>query len=184
MPDPTRYNLDYRPASYWTAPGEREPLSPTVVWRYTRRTPLLDPAVDFLPEREGGEVEIACILLASVTGDMISIRARRRGKRIVYRVEDEYDTRFRFKPKRSEQPLTMSELVALIDGATGHLGGRAKVLTSAYRDYNAAYSNLSGLARLVNFVTVASDFYPQLHEYYREEAEEWLEAATSKWSRC
>ena len=74
--------------------------------------PLLDPGQDFLPEREGGEVEIACISLTSVTGDLISIRARRSGSRIVYRIVDEYDTHFRFKPRTSREPLSMGELVA------------------------------------------------------------------------
>ena len=146
-----------------------------MVWQYTRRTPLLDPTVDFLPEREGGEVEIALISLASVTGDVISIRARRWGRRIAYRIVDEYDTHFRFKPKSSMQPLSMGELVALIDGATGHLDGDAKGLTSAYRSYN-----LDGCdaADLVDFVTVSSPFYPELQAYYSEEAQEWLSEVT------
>ena len=175
MPDRTKYDLTFRPVSYWTTPGDAPPEgqapSATVVWRYMRRTPLLDPGQDFLPEREGGEVEIACVLLASVTADVISIRARRRGNRIVYRIVDEYDTRFRFKPKSSTQPLSMAELVGLIDGATGHLDGDAKGLTSAYRNYN-----LDGCdaADLVDFVTVSSPFYPELQAYYAEEAGEWL----------
>ena len=171
MPDRTKYNLSYRPASYWTTPGDGPPLSATVVWRYTRRTPLLDPTVDFLPQREGGEVEIACVLLESVTADIISIRARRWGKRIVYRIEDEYQTHFRFTPKSSTQPLSMAELVALIDSTTGHLGGDRKGLTGAYRNYN-----LDGCdaADLVEFVTVSSPFYAELAAYYAEEAREWL----------
>ena len=175
MPDKTKYNLHYRPASYWTAaPSDGPRLSPTVVWRYTRRTPLLDPGQDFLPEREGGEVEIACVLLASVTADMISIRARRWGNRIAYRIEDEYGTRFRFLPKTSKQPLSMGELITLIDGATGHLDGDVRGLTSAYRNYN----DCSDPKDLVDFVTVSSGFYPELQAYYEEEAREWLEAIT------
>ena len=179
MPDRTKYNLTFRPASYWTTPGdtpaEGQAPSATVVWRYTRRTPLLDPSQDFLPERDGGEVEIACVLLASVTADVITIRARRWGRRIAYRIVDEYDTRFRFKPKTSTQPLSLGELIALIDGATGHLDGDAKGLTGAYRSYN-----LDGCdaADLVDFVTVSSPFYPELQAYYAEEAGEWLAEVT------
>src|SRR5439155_1611782 len=161
MPDRTKYNLTFRPASYWTTPGdtpaEGQAPSATVVWRHTRRTPLLDPTVDFLPECEGGEVEIACVLLASVTADVITIRARRRGNRIVYRIVDEYETCFRFKPKTSTRPLSMGELIVLLDSATGHLDCDAKGLTGAYRSYN-----LDGCAAadLVDFVTVSSPFYP------------------------
>ena len=65
-----------------------------------------------------------------MTGDMISICARRRRSRSVYRIEDEYGTRFRFKPKTSTQPLSLGELIALIDGATGHLGGDLSTIRS------------------------------------------------------
>src|SRR5207249_568633 len=46
------------------------------------------PNSEFLPTHVGEEVEIALISLASVTGDLVSIRARRSGTRIVYRIED------------------------------------------------------------------------------------------------
>ena len=170
MPDRTRYNLDYRPASYWTTAGDGAGVKPSV-----RRRPAFDLGREFLPEKQPNEVEIALISLASVTGDVIAITARRRGARIVYRIVDEYDTRFRFKPKTSTQPLSMGELVALIDGATGHLDGDAKGLTGAYRSYN-----LDGCdaADLVDFVTVSSPFYPELQAYYAEEAGEWLAEVT------
>ena len=42
------------------------------------------------------------------------------GMRIVYRIVDEYGTRLRFKPGQCTQPpLSMGELIALTDGATG-----------------------------------------------------------------
>jgi len=44
-----------------------------------------------LPTHEREEVEIVLISLASVTGDLVSIRARRSGTRIVHRIEDEYE---------------------------------------------------------------------------------------------
>src|SRR5439155_15649355 len=40
----------------------------------------------------------------------------------------------RFKPKTSTHPVSMDELIALIDSATGHLGGDERELTSAYRE--------------------------------------------------
>jgi len=65
----------------------------------------------------------------------------------------------------------MGELIAPIDGTTGHLGGDRKGLTSAYRNYNL---NGCDAADLVEFVTVTSDFYPEIQAYYEEEAGEWL----------
>src|SRR5713226_6815651 len=149
--------MAYRPTSFWTARseggGERGPV---------RRRAVFDLGREFLPDKEPSEVEIALISLESVTGDVIAIMARRRGGRIVYRIEDEYETHFHCKPKTSRQPLSMGELVALIDGATGHLDG-ATGLTSAYRAYNAAWCDPETLS---DFVTVTSDFYPELRAYF------------------
>src|SRR2546426_3695031 len=165
--------MAYRPTSFWTARseggGERGPV---------RRRAVFDLGREFLPDKEPSEVEIALISLESVTGDMIAITAQRRGARIVYRIVDEYGTRFHFKPRTSTRTLSMAELVGLIDGATGHLDG-AKGLTSAFRNYNAAWSNPE---KLVDFVIVTSVFYPELQAYYAEEARRWLVEARGKCS--
>ena len=165
MPDKTKYDLAYRPVSYWT-PGDGGGEGHAV-----RRRPFFDLGREFLPDKQPTEVEIVLISLASVTGDLIASTAQRRGERIVYRIVDEYDTRFRFQPRQSTQPLSMGELIGLIDGATGHLDGDRDGLTSAYRNYN-----LDGCEaeRLVEFVTVTSAFYLELQVYYAKEAVEWL----------
>jgi hypothetical protein len=46
---------------------------------------------EYLPNRKGGEVEIARITIASTTQDVTSVYARRGKKRINYRVVDEYE---------------------------------------------------------------------------------------------
>jgi hypothetical protein len=66
--DRAKYPLDYRPTSYWTTPSD---------------------VADFSSDNQPTEVEIACIALASVLSDAISLRARRWGTRIAYRIEDE-----------------------------------------------------------------------------------------------
>ena len=45
---------------------------------------------EYLPPVKKGEVEIARISLESVSGDQISVRARRSGGRISYSIVDEY----------------------------------------------------------------------------------------------
>jgi hypothetical protein len=173
--DHPKYDIHYRPASYWMPvdaggpdacrPSGKEPTFSI------RRRPSFDLGREFLPAREREEVEIALVSLASVTGDLISIRARPSGRRIVYRIEDEYGTNFRFYPKHSVQPLSLGELIALIDYASGHLDGAGEGLTNAYRDYN-----LDGCDAeyLVDFVTVNSAHYAALRPYYEEDARAWL----------
>ncbi len=79
---------------------------------------------EYLPDYANGEVEIARIELDSMTADVISIRAKKDGERMAYSIVDEYETEFNVSPKNSEKPLTLVELIGLIDGAReeGSLG--------------------------------------------------------------
>jgi hypothetical protein len=133
---------------------------------------------EYLPGRLPGEVEIARIVLASVTQDVISFRARRRGGRgrIRYRVVDEYHEPGRpgwtCCPASSARPLTRGQMIALIDGARNpdfDLG--TGPLTDQFRDFQES-DEVEDTAR---FVTVESDFYPGLSEYFELRAKEWLE---------
>ena len=77
--------------------------------------------------------------------------------------------RLRFKPKTSTHPVSMDELIASIDSATGHLGGEREGSRARTGNYNDGCDP----EHLVEFVTVSSDFYPELRAYYAEEAKEW-----------
>lgn len=128
---------------------------------------------EFLPEYFPGEVEIARIVLQSTTMDVISVRARpSEDGRIGYRVVDEYETEFETGTDSSAAPLSMAELIALIDGV--HWGEEEPEvgLTDSYRELNLRDSDMSP-EDLVGFVTVTSEFYPELERYYEEQAEEW-----------
>jgi len=63
----------------------------------------------------------------------------------------------------------MDELIASIDSATGHLGGEREGSRARTGNYNDGCDP----EHLVEFVTVFSDFYPELRAYYAEEAKEW-----------
>jgi hypothetical protein len=136
---------------------------------------------EYLPDFIGNEVEIARVSLASVTGDVISIRARIEAGRVHYSIMDEYEgeTVFHYAPTDSAGPLTLGELVGLIDGVTaeGMYPDGGSGLTSVWRDAN----NENGEPRkLVDFVTVSSEFYPELEQYYASEAEAWLESCLAE----
>lgn len=113
---------------------------------------------EFLPEQQGGEVEIARISLASTTGDQVVVRVRKSGARLRYSVHDEYDGEFinpDFRPRSSSRPLTLGQLASLID--------------SAYDVFDVIQQNLDGGAdarHMASFVSVTSDFYPQLAGLY------------------
>ncbi|MBA2527010.1 MAG: hypothetical protein H0V18_14700 [Pyrinomonadaceae bacterium] len=101
---------EFRPESYWSASGEPLVGSHTYI-----RMPYVDVG-EYLPDLLPGEVEIARIVLKSSTGDVVSIRARANVKRITYRVVDEYETSFNFEPRESAAPLTLKEILDMIDG--------------------------------------------------------------------
>ena len=125
---------------------------------------------EYLPPLRRGEVEIARVSLASVTADQISVRARRSGKRIVYCVVDEYGSdiaTYVCRPASSVFPLPLQDLIALMESACE--GGSII--------FPILKMNLGGsaLEELGEFVTVTSDFYPELGRYYRALTDAWLE---------
>lgn len=121
---------------------------------------------EFLPALGENEIEIARIVLASVTGDVASIRATPVGGEIHYRVVDEYESQFALCQSTSIKPLSFGELIDFInfslqDGdeaigglAIGHIVGHI-----AHGEWD---QNWHG------FVTLKSAFYPALHLFYDE----------------
>jgi hypothetical protein len=68
---------------------------------------------EFLPTVNKEEVEVARIRINSTTGDVTSVYARLVGKRIAYRVVDEYqgDTLSGNSRRTSTRPLTMGQMI-------------------------------------------------------------------------
>ena len=121
---------------------------------------------EFLPALRQDEVEIARISLASVTADQISVRARRSGKRIAYCVVDEYGSEiatYICRPASSVSPLSLRRLIELMESACE--GGS---IIFPILKIN------SGAAALEEFVSVTSDFYPDLGRYYRALTDAWI----------
>ena len=123
---------------------------------------------EYLPPLRKGEVEIARISLESVTADQISVRARRTKKGIAYSIVDEYDggSAYELRARVSTAPLSMRELVAMLDGA--HEGGGAVL---CHLELNA--DTKEDAEGLLGFVSVESDFYPELGRYYARRMSQW-----------
>jgi hypothetical protein len=137
----------------------------------------MDPSClggEYLPSREPGEVEIARVSLASVTSDQISIRAYRKNAKIRYRIVGEYEELiYTLAFEESDQPLTIRELMKLIDGSyipdCIYEGG---ILTTMWvMLFTEGYDD----AEVARYVSVSSAFYPDLQRYYDELVAAWLE---------
>ena len=121
---------------------------------------------EYLPPLRPEDVEIARITLRSVTMDVFSIRAQRSRDRIYYRLVDEYmeqepPERFVVKPKWSKKPLTMLQVISIID---------ENGLIDDFRDLNFDGSNVD---EIFDFATASSEFYPNLANYYDAQNESW-----------
>jgi len=133
---------------------------------------------EYLPALAEGEVEIARISLASTTGDQISVRAQREDGTIRYRVADEYESTFQLSIETSEAPLTLGQLIRLID-ESGYDGDRyAGGLVFSHLAYNFEYG--SDVDELEGFVSVESAYYPQLSVHYQIVVDRWLDKHRSQ----
>lgn len=126
---------------------------------------------EYLPDHSHGEVEIVRISLDSTTNDIISLRARRLGRRIGYSIADEYQGEFEYSLafEESARPLSLGQLVEFLDKSYQHdvPGG----LILGYNAMNA--DDEEARQRLRDFTSVSSEFYPQLYEHCERVFEEW-----------
>lgn len=127
---------------------------------------------EYLPPLDPGETEIARISLASVTADQISVRAKPVPDGIAYRIIDEYDNDcmgYQCRPSITALPLTLRELVEMLEGACE--GGGA-VLSHIIGNIECGGAYVDELR---NFVRVSSEFYPELAGYYEWRIEAWFD---------
>jgi hypothetical protein len=117
---------------------------------------------EYLPPLLPGEVEIARIVLQSTTMDVAAVRARREEGRYHYRMVDEYDTDFEVSPEVSAEPLTLGELIDLLEGADAVIPWWEQQF--GFGDPPEACTD---------FATVESDLYPGLAIWYEARAAEW-----------
>jgi hypothetical protein len=126
---------------------------------------------EYLPTRSPGEVELARIALASVTGDVLALRGRWSGGRYHYRIVDEYDAHFTLCRKSSRHPLTLGQVVEILETADGDVdtGGRGLVRCWWDQQRNSGYE----AEECTDFAWVESDLYPDLGPWYAAYAEAW-----------
>ncbi|MDC0989027.1 hypothetical protein OAR29_00650 [Rhodospirillales bacterium] len=131
---------------------------------------------EYLSDLKPNEVEIARVVMQSTTMDVISIRARKTKNRIIYKIVDEYpedeSQNYSLTKKTSKQPLTLGELIKLIDNAVD--GG----LVGSGRSWH--YEEGSSAEEIYDFETASSAYYSELSMWYDEANEEWLHEKQSE----
>ncbi len=97
-------------------------LDPTLREGWVDYDPLANSPGEFLPPYLRREVEIARVVVNTTPNLVFSVRARRAGRRLRYRMVDAHGTMFSLSRQSSVRYLTTRELIALIDGATAETG--------------------------------------------------------------
>jgi hypothetical protein len=165
--------------------GEREALADEAVAGILARERISEPlrralgrihpafmSGEYLPDLRRGELEIARVTVGSVMGDVTSVRARRTKKGIAYRIEDEHETEYEARPRWSREPLSMLELIRLIENAkpaSPTLG-----VLKMNREGGSEWDDLEG------FVEVTSPFYPQLGAWYERYLGLWIASRSGR----
>jgi hypothetical protein len=107
-------DLGFRPDTYWS--GDQEINYPILA-----DAPMFGGG-SYLPRLKPDEFEIAGVALRSTLGDVISVRARPTPTgRISFRVVDEYGNRYKLQHPLRHEPLSLGELIELMD--TADFGG-------------------------------------------------------------
>jgi hypothetical protein len=126
-----------------------------------------------LPDYFEDEVEIARLATTrTVHCEVTSIRARREAGRIRYRVVDEYESTITCAREESDRPLSLREVIELIDNAS------TEDLTGLYfgvYEWQVA-NDESSPDELAGSIEVSSTFYPEIGAYYEEAFKVWCEA--------
>ena len=127
---------------------------------------------EYLPPLLDGEVEIARIVLRSSTMDVYAVRARRVDDRYHYRMVDEYASEFRLCHETSREPLTLGEMIELLETAAGDgadFGGAGAV--TAW--WNQQWRFGDDPEACTAFAWVESELYAGLAVWYEARAAAW-----------
>lgn len=201
------FNLDFRPKSYWVFANARQKLrarqscaddaellelcdevvsdEETADGEISVRAEL-DLLTSFLgrlnhPAREGDAVEIAHIQMFNPGCDYISVLAEWRDGRIHYQVVDPYPYywTYRCSPESSDRPLTLGELIQLIDTAE-LVGNSCGEVETRGLVFSVLEQNLDGGVddELRSFIRVTSPFYDDLEFWYALACSEWCREHT------
>jgi hypothetical protein len=116
-------------------------------------------------------IEIARIdLVGSVNGDIVQVLTHQVESGWQYQMKDTYETAFEVSPISSKEPLSLNELIGLIDTSESDYGTGYVV---PVLDMNMENSD-EPAESLRDFLKVSSTLYPQLEQHYRERINKWI----------
>ena len=122
------------------------------------------------------EVEICSIFLNSSQGEIISLRTMKKNDDFIFWIGDEHSNKYSLKQTNSSQTLTLEEVVDLLNTCRMKLfGTKCKPGIIRYHIEVAIESMEMLKDDAMNFLTIKSDFYPELEKYYEEQKSVWCD---------
>ena len=122
------------------------------------------------------EVEICSIFLDSSQGEIITLRTKKKNDDFIFWIGDEHSNKYSLKQTNSSQTLTLEEFVDLLNTCRMKLfGTKCKPGIIRYHIEDAIESMEMLKDDAMNFVTIKSDFYPELEKYYEEQKGVWCD---------
>jgi hypothetical protein len=198
-----KYNIDYKPLTYWgeiesilsNIKGQKrrnyiadaiknnenipkEILQNELSEETREAIGKIHPSYmggEYLPNSDKNEIEIARICYESVTADVMSVRAKLGKNDIIYNIVDEYEQTWEVTPHKSKQPLTLRELIMLIQTAfILYEDYPCKMLLDGtfFRNYLWEWESRE---QIEGFFSVSSDFYSDLSQFFNELEGKWLD---------
>ena len=132
---------------------------------------------EYLSDFSNNEIEISRVVLKSTTMDVCSFRVRKQKLRYVYRIVDEYSNSYELPQKTSVNPLTLEQVVNILDNCeticydNGEKLGDAGLI-KPHIEY--LFEEMEDEDEILDFVTVESSFYHEIEEYYEIKKMIWL----------
>ena len=208
-----KYNLNFSPTSYFDDLTLREKTGSKILGQRRRNiamegnkdffypTEIISRKFDesfrtnnakiLGPQSMGGEylpfdpneVEICRVVTKSTTGDIESMRVKKKNGKYFFRVVGEYEEDYFFKIKHfsSDKTLSMLQVIENIDFAQMIIkesnevepflsSGLVKSSILRMKDYG-----VDRREEIKDFVRVESVFYPELEMYYEDQKNKWID---------
>jgi hypothetical protein len=134
---------------------------------------------EYLPGYRRNEVEIVRIEFDSTTSDVISLRLRPIGRmRPRITLVDEYKTEYKIRPARTTRPLTLGQLITLLDDVDTDVSEPEWLRHGWVLSLNESNRTLDNYDPLPyrDFTRVSSEFYPELSKHYERLFDRWTQA--------
>tara|TARA_X000000950_G_scaffold95997_1_gene121212 strand:- start:338 stop:853 length:516 start_codon:yes stop_codon:yes gene_type:complete len=168
----SNFNLDFRPDDYFQN-KENEDSTDTSIGLYG-----FVNSGQYLPKPSSKEIEICRLVINSATIDITSLRVRRQKDRYIYKMVDEYSSKFVLPIKTSIKTLKMKDIIKIFDNCERIHEDFEPIDNIGLIKPKVVWDKLESKKtsdEINGYLKVESSFYPEIENYYLFMIEKWVE---------